>query len=246
MNKEMIERWLTFKAKDEKEAFKKIMLYLPKLENSKSDIRGFPFGRDDSRIDLKHHKFTNADFSFSYFRNCNIFNMEFVDCTFMDCDFSEIRLWNTVFKKCIFIKSNFQNATLGMECKYIDCTFEHSKLKGKYFSFGKHTLFDFCVFNNCHIQSAEPLSIEFRSCEFTSKLISVRFKGKIFSDIEKQFSDKNAFPTKIHDCNFENCSFDRVEIFEDIDCRNTKFPDVSFRQLENSKYYERNPTTAST
>jgi Uncharacterized low-complexity proteins len=246
MNKETIERWLTFKAKDEKDAFKKIIVHFPKLENSISDIRGFPFGRDELRVDLKDYKFINADFSFSYFRNCNFFNMEFIDCIFIDCDFTEIRLWNTVFKKCKFIKSNFQNATLGVDCKYINCDFENTKLKGKYFSFGKHTIFEMCKFNNCHIQSAEPLSIEFKSCNFNSKLISVRFKGKFFSDVEKQYTDKKAFPTKIYDCNFECCSFDKVQIFDDIDCKNTKFPDVIFRKLEDSKYYERNPTTAST
>lgn len=246
MNKETIERWLTFKAKHEKDAFKKILVQFPKLENNISDIRGFPFGRDEIRVDLRGHKFINADFSYSYFRNCNFFDMEFIDCIFTDCDFTEIRLWNTNFKNCMFSKSNFQNATLGVDCKYISCAFENSKLKGKYFSFGKHTLFDMCIFSDCQIQSAEIISIEFRSCKFNSKIISVRFKGKLFSEIEKQYSDKKAFPTKIFDCNFENCSFDKVEIFEDIDCKNTKFPEIIYRQLENSKYYEKNPTTAST
>lgn len=205
------------------------------FDNIESDFRGIPYGNLTSRKNLDDFQISDSDFTYSSFENCNFTNAKFLNCNFENANFIDTRFWDCEFIGCKFHKTDFRNATLGVNSIFDDCKFTSSKLKGKYFNFGYYSKFLNSKFSSCEIQSAWILSASFRNCHFDSKFTNVRFSGKK----EAEVSSRKEFPATFIDCNMEHSTFIRLEIMDGAILENTKLPNQKNSRFNNDRiYYE--------
>ncbi|MFO1470045.1 MAG: pentapeptide repeat-containing protein [Turneriella sp.] len=236
MDKPLITRWHHDSFGDFALEVNKLIHIYPKTDLDLYDLRGIVFGALNMRRNIEKQAFVETDFSFCDFSNCNLLNVSFTNCRFERCKFPDLRQWGTVYEYCTFLKSSFQNATLGTGCSYKNCVFEASDLKGKYFNFGLNTNFKNVSFINCKIQSAQICSVTFEDCIFQSQFKSVRFTGRKFAEVFYE-NDRISYPTTLRDCQFSGSKFDQVEVFYDIEQTRVIWPDAHPIDFNEDRWY---------
>ena len=200
------------------------------------DLRGIPFGSQKKRNILENFNFSYVDFSFADFTECNFTNLTFSNCKFSNVNFSDLRQWNCKYDNCIFEKSNFNNATLGVNSNFSNCTFIQTTLKGKYFNFGQNNLFQQCNFIDCDINSTWILSVTFKECIFASKFSDIRFSGTKETALSNKTEGKN-YPATFIDCNFEKSTFKDLEIMDGSIIEKTILPNQKSERFNNDRIY---------
>lgn len=200
------------------------------------DLSKTEYGSAEFRNNLQNKKFQFVSFDKSSFLNCNLTNITFKNCDFAHCDFTEIRQWNCIYENCSFSNAKFYNSTMGVNVKYFDCQFVKSKLTGKYFSFGQNAEFNKCTFEKCDIKSAWILSIIFKDCFFSSRLINVRFSGQKEADVSSTQSHSE-FPGTFINCDFSNSIFEDVEIMDGAVLTDTLLPKQNNERFNNDRTY---------
>ncbi|WP_286827798.1 pentapeptide repeat-containing protein [Maribacter sp. UBA4516] len=227
--KNLIERW---------KPYKNLSLVLKKgtgFDNDGLDYRGFPFADSHAKKNIKGIKLEDVNFLYANFENCMFTKGVFKNCVFETANFKEIGLWDCTFIECKFIKTDFQNAMMGVNTVYQDCVFDTCKLKGKYFNFGSQAKFLDCTFSKCDIRSAWILSVIFENSKFESKFANIRFSGIK----EANLRGKKEFPATFKNCDMKNSMFKSLEIMDGAKLENTVLPNQeSIRFNDDRTYYE--------
>lgn len=194
------------------------------------------YGDEEFRNELRDEGFKFVDFDKSNFKNCNLTKVTFENCNFSFCDFTEIRQWNCTYNRCIFSNSKFNNATMGVDVAYSNCSFDKCRLNGKCFSFGYNAKFRNCSFEGCDIKSTSILSVTFKDCFFSSTLTNVRLSG----EVEAKVSTKNGqlqFPATFVNCDLSNSTFIGVEIMDGAILVQTVLPVQNSERFNNDRIY---------
>ena len=205
-------------------------------EFEKKDLKGLPFGNKEIRTNLENLNFIFVDFSYADFTNCNFSNLTFTNCILSNVNFTELRQWNCIYNKCIIEKSDFTNSTFGVNSKFMNCTFQQAKLKGKYFDFGQNNYFEYCNFIKCEISSTWILSVVFSQCNFESIFKNVRFSGTKEAEISSNSKEKN-YPVTFRNCNLEKSIFKDLEIMDGVILEETILPDQNFERFNDDRIF---------
>jgi len=129
---------------------------------------------------------------------------EFVDCQFVKCDLSEIKLTGAAFSKCRFTGCNLSNTRVD-NCSFKGVVFENCKLMGILFNEINPFMLDW-EFENCLVEFCNFEQLKMKKCRFERCTIRESdFTGANLASCNFGFSDLQS--TIIRGTNLEGANF---------------------------------------
>ena len=158
---------------------------------------------------------------------------EFVSCTFVEINFSELNCEGLTFIECTFSKCNLSNIQI-LNTTFRDVDFKACKLMGVNFSDLKkifHLRAEESVFDYCVFQQVDAQGIQFINCSL---------KEVDFSDSKLQkgsFRESNLAGAIFNNANLSGCDFIGAKNYL-IDPRLTKIKKAKFSMPDASSFFE--------
>ena len=151
--------------------------------------------------------FDNIEFDNKDFTNHGIPVGEYEDCSFVNCNFSQIDLSNFIFINCHFIGSNLSLVKL-INTVFREVVFKECKMIGLFFDavnpFGLS-----CSFDTCNISNSSFYKV---------KLKSTKFSNSILGDVD--FTESDLSGSVLQNCDLTNALFDQSNL-EKVDFRSS-------------------------
>ncbi|MDP1696244.1 MAG: pentapeptide repeat-containing protein [Xanthomonadaceae bacterium] len=166
------------------------------------DFRGIPFPQA-----VKDRKFSESDFSFLDAQGTWIESCVFERCVFRKGDFKNFHDHRNVFVDCQFVECNFSGAALGFfTSRYECCVFEKCRFTRTIFS---NAVFKHTKFLDVKIRDIDFNASGFWDCKITGVLNDVWFKGTYqFPELEQHVPVESG----LHNVNFEAASLGWITV----------------------------------
>lgn len=170
---------------------------------SLKDFRGITFPQA-----VTGRKFSESDFSFLDAQGARIENCVFERCIFKKGEFKNFHDHRNTFVDCQFMDCNFSGAALGLfTSRYERCVFEKCRFN--------HAIFGNAVFKHTKFLDMKLRSIDFNAsgfwdCAFTGTLNDVWFKGTY--QFPQELKQHVPVETGLHDVNFVAASLSWITV----------------------------------
>jgi uncharacterized protein YjbI with pentapeptide repeats len=167
-----------------------------------------------------------ADISCAWLEDCNIEN-----CIFENTKGLELRIYGSVFSKCVFRKANLSysyisnlgaNAGMFKQVEFIECN-----LSTCLFSF---PIIDGCLFASCDLREVDFDGSRMRNCKFKGQIDSAWFRGYSINARKKSVLgifnriDPKSFPNLMEHVDFSESELLGVTFSHGIDLSQCIFP----------------------
>jgi hypothetical protein len=153
---------------------------------------------------LRRHRIRRQQFANIYFQDLTIRFAELSDCSFEKCD--------------------FKNCYIGFNVRYSNCTWSECKFHGKCMTFGDHSRFEDCKFENVTIQSADTDGATFQNCIISGDLRNMIWRGTASKAIGNMILDR---------CDLSAAVFDNINIYAGLNLANCRLPAQGIRVFNN-------------
>lgn len=178
--------------------------------DGRADCRGFKSeGKSTKKVE-----FRDLDFTFASFAHSRIEDSFFLNCLFVNADFSDFRDHGNRFERCKFVSVKFNGAYIGYRgSEFLDCRFEQCKFAKTLFIRAEFTDVDFV---NCRLRGIDFDASSFENCSFSGELRDVWFRGGFaLPDEEQRFGKPR--PNKMENVSFEHAELSDLTFSDNCD-----------------------------
>jgi fluoroquinolone resistance protein len=193
-----------------------------------------------------HSEYFSLTFSGLDLAGSSITEVIFENCTFHQCNFSDVRFYKCKFAECVFTASNLSNVKIDYS-KFFDTSFTESKLVGidwtkaewPRFNFTAPISFNECIINDSSffnlnlseliLEYCKAHDVDFRNGNFSkAKFLYTDFSGSLFMKTnlqEADFSEAENYNIDIFNNDIKAARFSRLEAIRLLNCLDIELVD---------------------